>query len=278
MKSVLVTGASSGIGLATALHLAGQGYRVFAGVRDVEESVGLDLAAHGTIRTVELDVTDEPSIAAAMETVRSEVGDAGLAGVVNNAGEGFPGPLESLSLDDLRRQLEVNVVGQVAVTQHALPLVRQARGRIVFVGSIGGKLAVEFAGAYNASKFAMEGIADSWRQELQPEGIKVSLIEPGVVKTAIWDKAVARLDAADRAGTAHPRYRERLHAFRASLVKANEDGMDPEQVARVIETALSSPRPSTRYPVGASAALAYRLKPWIPDSIYDRLARRVGGA
>jgi NAD(P)-dependent dehydrogenase (short-subunit alcohol dehydrogenase family) len=124
----------------------------------------------------------------------AEVG-GGLDGLVNNAGIGVPGPLEGLAADDLREQLEVNVVGQVAVTQAALPLLRQAAGRIVFVGSVGGRLASQFAGPYHASKFAMQAIADVWRQELEPEEIAVVLVEPSTISTPIWDKATERLDS-----------------------------------------------------------------------------------
>ena len=135
-----------------------------------------------------LDVSDDASIARALRRIER------LDAVVNNAGIGLPGPLEALPREDLRRQLEVNVLGQIAVTQAALPLIRAANGRIVFVGSIGGVLASQFAGAYHASKFAIEAIADVWRQELDPEGIAVILIEPSTISTNIWDRAIAGVD------------------------------------------------------------------------------------
>jgi hypothetical protein len=167
----------------------------------------------------------------------AEVGGS-LDGLVNNAGIGVPGPLEVLSADDLREQLEVNVIGQVAVTQAALPLLRAADGRIVFVGSVGGQLAAQFAGPYHASKFAIEAIADVWRQELEPEELAVIVIEPSAISTPIWDKAIERIDMLLRGRTrGSARYRERLSGFRDSLRSADEHGKAPDDVAETIETA-----------------------------------------
>ena len=193
MSAFLVTGASSGIGAATALRLDADGHHVFAGVEDASDTAAL-ASGSGRLRVVVLDVTLAASINAAVEEITSHLAGRGLDGLVNNAGVGFPGPLEVLPLDDLRRQLEVNVVGQVATTQAMLPLVRKAAGRIVFVGSVGGVLASQFAGAYHASKFAIEAVGDVWRQELEPEGIDVILIEPSAISTPIWSKAIDYLD------------------------------------------------------------------------------------
>ena len=186
MKRILITGASSGIGAATALHLDRCGMEVFAGGARARRGDDALAGASDRLRRISLDVTDAGSIAERDRRRRRRR----LDGLVNNAGIGVPGPLELLSAEELRRQLEVNVVGQVAVTQAALPLLRAAGGRVVFVGSVGGKLASQFAGAYHASKFAMEAIADVWRQELEPEEIAVILIEPSAISTPIWDKAV----------------------------------------------------------------------------------------
>jgi NAD(P)-dependent dehydrogenase (short-subunit alcohol dehydrogenase family) len=193
MASYLVTGASSGIGEATALRLDADGHEVFAAVEPDADPAGL-AAASERLSLLALDVALPASIAAAVDEVAGRLAGRGLDGLVNNAGVGFPGPLELLALEDLRRQLEVNVIGQVAMTQAMLPLVRQAGGRIVFVGSVGGILASQFAGAYHASKFAIEAIGDVWRQELEPEGIEVILIEPSAISTPIWSKAIAYLD------------------------------------------------------------------------------------
>ena len=201
MSCFLVTGASSGIGAATALRLAADGHEVFAGVEDATDAAAL-AGASEHLHVVVLDVTSTPSIDMAVDDVTGRLAGRGLDGLVNNAGVGFPGPLELLPLHDLRRQLEVNVVGQVATTQAMLPLVREAGGRIVFVGSVGGVLASPFAGAYHASKFAIEAVADVWRQELDPEGIDVILIEPSAISTPIWAKAIdlpRRPDAVDLA-------------------------------------------------------------------------------
>jgi NAD(P)-dependent dehydrogenase (short-subunit alcohol dehydrogenase family) len=195
--------------------------------------------------------------------------------LVNNAGVGFPGPLELLALEDLRRQLDVNVIGQVAMTQAMLPLVRQAAGRIVFVGSVGGILASQFAGAYHASKFAIEAIGDVWRQELEPEGIEVILIEPSVISTPIWSKAIAYLDELQQSTSPRMvRYRERLTAFRESLHSADEHGKAPEDVAEVIAQALTAKKPNARYVVGAAGRFAAVLRPLIPDRVADKLAER----
>jgi NAD(P)-dependent dehydrogenase (short-subunit alcohol dehydrogenase family) len=276
MQNILVTGTSSGIGEATALHLADLGMRVFAAVRDPRDGDMLRAKAstHGSIQPVTLDVRDEDSIRRAVDQIRAAVGTQGLAGLVNDAGEGFPGPLEIIELAQLREQLEVNVVGQVAVTQAALPLVRQARGRIVFVGSIGGRVAVQFAGPYHASKYAIEAIGDCLRQELAPDGIAVSIVEPGPISTGIWQKAEERIDALLTRSPQVDRYRERLLKVRDSLQSADEKGASPHDVATVIAKALTASRPATRYPVGAPAKLTAVLKPWIPDKLYDAVARR----
>jgi NAD(P)-dependent dehydrogenase (short-subunit alcohol dehydrogenase family) len=274
MACFLVTGASSGIGAATALRLDADGHEVFAGVLDEADGAGL-AAASDRLRVVVLDVTSAASIEAAVAGVSGHLAGRGLDGLVNNAGVGFPGPLELLALDDLRRQLEVNVVGQVATTQAMLPLVRRASGRIVFVGSVGGILASQFAGAYHASKFAIEAIGDVWRQELEPEGIDVILIEPSAISTPIWSKAIADLDALRQSSS--PRmtpYRERLAAFRESLQSADEHGKPPEDVAEVIAQALTDERPDARYVVGAAGKLATALRPLVPDRVADKLAQR----
>jgi NAD(P)-dependent dehydrogenase (short-subunit alcohol dehydrogenase family) len=274
MSNILVTGASSGIGAATALRLDADGHDVFAGVLDEADTAGL-AAASERLRVVVLDVTSAASLETAVVEVTEHLAGRGLDGLVNNAGVGFPGPLELLALDDLRRQLEVNVIGQVATTQAMLPLVRQASGRIVFVGSVGGVLASQFAGAYHASKFAIEAIGDVWRQELEPEGIDVILIEPSAISTPIWSKAIAHLDRLRQSTS--PRmvpYRERLIAFRATLESADEHGKPPEDVADVIAQALTAEHPDARYVVGAAGKLATALRPLVPDRVADKLAQR----
>lgn len=276
MTTVLLTGASSGIGAATALALDEAGMTVFAGFRDPDDAVPLQKGASQRLHVITLDVTDADSIAAATTMLEERLGDAGLDAVVNNAGAGIPGPLEILPIDQLREQLEVNVIGQVAVTQAVLPLLRRAGGRVIFVGSIGGKVAVQFAGPYHASKYAMEAIADSWRQELEPDGIAVSLIEPGPIATPIWAKAAERIDKL--LATASPqtaRYTDRLRSFQETLRSQGKSGSSPAEVAETIERAITAEKPSSRYAVGADAKLLSAVRPLIPDKLLDAVGKRL---
>jgi len=278
MQNVLITGASSGIGAATALALDGQGVKVFAGVEHAGDGDTELASASPRLQHVVLDVADDDSIAAAFELIERELGGAGLDAVVNNAGIGIPGPLEALSRDDLREQLEVNVLGQIAVTQAALPLIRRAGGRVVFVSSIGGVLASQFAGAYHLSKFALEAVGDVLRQELDPEGIPVVLVEPSTISTPIWDKAIARLDALTESGSSRlTPYLDRLREFRETLHSADEHGKPADDAADVIVKALTAERPDTRYVVGADGKLATALRPLIPDRLLDKLTERASG-
>ena len=184
MRSVLVTGASTGIGRATALRLDSSGWQVFAGVRKDADAESLGAEASPRLVPVTLDVTDPGQIAAAADRIEAEA-EGGLDVLVNNAGVAVPGPLETVPLDDLRHQLEVNLIAYVAVTQAMLPQVRRAEGRIVFLASIGGRIAFPFGGPYHASKFATEAIGDVFRQELRPWGIDVAIIELGSSDTPI---------------------------------------------------------------------------------------------
>lgn len=269
--SVLVTGASKGIGEATALRLAGAGWQVFAGVRREADGEALQQRGGEAVVPVLLDVTDSEQIAAAAEVMREATGGV-LHGVVNNAGMAVAGPLEFLPPESLRRQLDVNVVGQVAVTQAVLPMIRAARGRIVMIGSIAGRSALPFVGPYSASKFALEAIADTLRVELMPWGVHVSLIEPGVIATPIWqtsiDAALAMLE--DAAPVVMEYYGERLGAIRRRAERGT-GGMSPDVVARVIERALTSSTPRTRYMIGRDAKLRLWLERVLPDRARDRV-------
>jgi NAD(P)-dependent dehydrogenase (short-subunit alcohol dehydrogenase family) len=262
-RAVLVTGASSGIGQASALRLATSGWRVFGGVRSEEDAERM--REHG-IEPLQLDVTDSETIAAAADVVGSE-----LHGLVDNAGIAIAAPLELVPLDELRHQLEVNVVGQVAVLQAFLPLLRRSQGRVVLVGSVGGRSALPFLGPYAASKHALEAIADSLRVELAPWGIGVSIVEPASVKTAIWTRGAAQADVM-RAGISHDRnelYAARIERFRAVALKRGP-GIDADVVARAVERALTASRPKARYLVGRDA----HLRAWIerlPTRLRDRL-------
>ena len=273
-RYVVITGASSGIGEACALYLAHLGFGVFAGVRTEEAARALRTRGSGRIEPLFLDVAAPGSIASAAETVTQAVGKARLAGLVNNAGIAVAGPLEFLPIEELRRQLEVNVVGQVAITQGLLPLLREGNGRVVNVGSIGGKIAGPLLGAYAASKFAMEGLTDSLRRELEPWGIHVAIIEPGAVRTPIWNKSLV---AADALLQQFPRralvlYSTEIERQRESALEAARKGIPPEIVARAVAHALTAKRPKTRYPVGRDARVASVLVRLLPDRMLDRIA------
>src|SRR5262245_48745637 len=193
---VVITGTSTGIGAACAKRLAKGGFSVFAGVRRREHGAALQQHIDGDVTTLIIDITDAASIAAAAETVSAAVGDRGLAGLVNNAGIVKPGPLEFQPLVQLREQLEVNLFGHIATTQAFLPLIRAGAGRIVNVGSIGGRLVLPLHGGYSASKFAIEAVTDAFRLELRQWKIPVSLVDPGGTTSAIFDKTLAALDDA----------------------------------------------------------------------------------
>jgi NAD(P)-dependent dehydrogenase (short-subunit alcohol dehydrogenase family) len=272
--TVLVTGASTGIGESTALHLRELGFEPVAGVRSDEDAERL---ARSGLRTVKLDVTDAGQIAA----VGEELGAGALAGLVNNAGIGVAAPLEFLPLDQLRRQLEVNLVGQVGVTQALLPALRRGRGRIVNVSSIGGRVALPLLGPYNMSKFALEAFSDSLRRELRGQGVDVIVIQPGGIKTPIWKKSNALADELAEAITPEGErlYGRMIEAVRAETYKIEQDrGLPPRDVAEVIGTALTSSRPWSRYVIGKEAksrAVAARV---LPDRVMDRLiGRALGG-
>ena len=279
MRSVLITGASTGIGRATALRLDAGGWRVFAGVRKEEDAAALREAGSQRLEPLMLDVTEADQIAAAAQRIGAEVGEGGLDGLVNNAGIGVPGPLETLPIDDFKRQIAVNLTAHVAVTQAMLPSLRRARGHIVFITSIGGLMAFPMFGAYNAAKFGLEAVGDVFRQELRPWGISVSIVEPGSIATPIWERGEEEVDAiAARARDGHAAlYGEAIEAYREVAMKTAARGIPPEKVAVKIERALSARRPRTRYLVGADArgqAVAARI---LPDRLVDWLVARVSG-
>ena len=266
MKTVVVTGASSGIGLACCVRLASAGWRVFGGVRTDEDAAAL---GERGLEALRLDVTDAEQIAAAAHAVGPS-----LDGLVDNAGIAIAAPLELVPLDELRHQLEVNVVGQVAVTQAFLPALRRARGRIVLMGSIGGKSALPFLGPYAASKHALEAIADSLRVELRPWGVAVAIVEPASIATPIWQKGASRADAmrASAPPEVEELYAPAVERFRKVALSRGPGG-DPDEVAKVVEHALTSSRPKTRYLVGRDA----HLRAWIerlPTRLRDRVLSR----
>lgn len=275
-RAVILSGASSGIGFTTAAVLARDGFVVYGGVRSDQAAATL-AAVHERIRPLRLDVTDAASIATAAETF--ERSGLPLAGIVNNAGIAVAGPLEYVSLGELRSQFEVNVFGPIALTQAFLPRLRADRGRIVFVGSISGRFAVPFIAPYSASKFALRALADALRMELSPLGVAVSLIEPGSVKTPIWQKGRERYEryVESLPAQALRLYGTALDAIRRQSAREERTGIPPERVAAAIAHALLAPQPHARYLIGTPARIGSLLVTLLPPRLHDRLIRKAMG-
>ena len=275
-KSVVISGASTGIGAACALDLAKHGFRVFAGVRDPDDGRRLEQLGNGAIQALPLDVTTAADIAAAAAAVEKAVGPQGLWGLVNNAGIAVIGPLELVPIEDLRQQLEVNLIGHVAMIQAMLPWLRVARGRIVNIGSFNGFMSPPYFAPYAASKYAMEAITDSLRVELRTWGIGVSIVEPRSTDTPIWRKSgdiSARMSSSVSAERMQL-YEKDLKAVRDTAEKLAKTAMPVRRVTWAVRHALSVTRPRTRYPVGLEARLAMRLARLLPDFVRDWLVMR----
>ena len=274
--AVVVTGASTGIGRATALLLDRKGYTVFAGVRKEQDAKSLSDAGSERLTPITIDVTKERSIASARDKVGEAVGEGGVVGLVNNAGVGNGGPVETLDLQDLRDVLEVNLVGQVAVTQAFLPLVRAVKGTIVFIASIGGRIASPFMSPYNTSKFAVEALGESLRSELAPWDIDVVVVEPGSINTPIWSKGAETIDEqTDKMSDDAKRlYGKQLERMEKVLFETASRGISPEKVADVIQKAIASDKPKHRYLVGTDAKIAARLKGNLPDRTFAGVVGR----
>jgi NAD(P)-dependent dehydrogenase (short-subunit alcohol dehydrogenase family) len=267
--TVLVTGASSGIGRACAERLAGHGWRVLAGARSTAALAALEAIAG--VEAIRLDVTDPEQVAAAAAAAGPR-----LDALVNNAGVAVTGPVEVLDLDEWRHQLDTNLLGQVAVTRALLGAVIAARGRIVNVSSIGGRVALPLFGPYAASKFALEAMTDALRRELRGQGVAVVAVEPGAVATPIWGKGIeggdavtARMDAAQQ-----QRYGHLVTAVRRLAERNDREGIAPAQVAGAVEAALTASRPRTRYVVGRQARVRATLARGLPDRVMDGLVAR----
>ncbi|MEO8696261.1 MAG: SDR family NAD(P)-dependent oxidoreductase [Acidimicrobiales bacterium] len=275
-KNVLITGASTGIGEAAALHFDRLGWRVFAGVRKEEDGDRLRAEATERLTPVLLDVADEAQVNDALAKVDGLLGEDGLDGLVNNAGISVGGPIEVLPLDEWRRQFEVNLLGQIAVTKAALPALRRAFGRIVFVGSISGRSAPAYLGPYAASKYALEAVASSLREELRPWGIRISMVEPGVIDTPIWRKGptleefVAMVDEERFA-----LYRAQLEGMAGHIETIAARGIPASKVAKTVEHALTATRPLYRYLVGRDAQIIGITQRALPDRIAMRIRRKL---
>jgi NAD(P)-dependent dehydrogenase (short-subunit alcohol dehydrogenase family) len=272
VPSVLVTGASRGIGRSIVTALAAHGWTVIAGVRNEQHAAAITAVDPQRISAVIVDVTDAEQIAALDSSLPER-----LDAVVNNAGVVVGGPIETVSPSELRRQFEVNVIGQLAVTQAALPRLRRTRGRVVFISSVNGKLAFPLIGAYCASKFAIEAAADTLRMELRPWNIAVIVIEPAQTDTDIWRTADGLVDDATAAMTAEQRglYARHMTGLKKSIPLSQRLAGPPEKVAAVVEAALSARRPRARYVVGVGPTLQLALMSKLPVGARDWLLRRV---
>lgn len=279
MRSVVITGASSGIGESCVRYLASRDWRVFATVRKEEQAVRLKQVSPGNISPILLEITDQSSIRQLAETVYSELKDAGLNGLVNNAGVAFSNAIEFLDLSDLRGQLEVNFVGQVAVIKALIPLLRKGKGRIVNISSTSGRIALPFLSPYASSKFALEAMSDALRVELRPWGIKVSIVEPGSIKTPIWDKSVQTAQERKRnlPPEAFELYGKVFNKFQETASEIGRTGLSPQKVSRAIELALISRRPKARYVIGKGTRWFLLVERFIPVWLRDWfIARQVG--
>jgi NAD(P)-dependent dehydrogenase (short-subunit alcohol dehydrogenase family) len=263
-RIALVTGTSTGIGRACALHLAQRGFEVLAGVRKPED-------APPGLEPVQLDVTSEDDI----DAVAQRIG-ANLHALVNNAGIAVNGPIESLPVAEWRRQFEINVIGQVAVTRALLPALLNARGRIVNISSISGRFALPMVGPYTASKFALEAVSDSLRREVGPHGVHVSVVEPGAIATPVWSKSRATGEHVvdNMTADARRRYDTLINAVRREAARMERDGLPPATVAEAVGHALTARRPRTRYVVGRDAKIRAVMARVLPDRALDALVRR----
>jgi NAD(P)-dependent dehydrogenase (short-subunit alcohol dehydrogenase family) len=274
MNSVLISGASTGIGEACAVHLAQHGWRVFAGVRTRHAADRLRAAAPG-IHPLMLDITAASQIAEAVMEVASEVGADGLQGLINNAGIAITGPLEFLPAEALRKQMDVNFFGQVELTRACLPLLRSGHGRVLNISSVGGRIVAPFLAPYSVSKFALEAFTDGLRRELHPWGIHVISIQPGAIATPIWKKS---LQTGQSIRSTLPVEAETLYGaamnrvVKRSLLSAAR-GISVQHVARLAHVALTSRRPRPRYVIGRGTWLAVTLSRLLPDELLDWLMR-----
>ncbi|GHO56114.1 SDR family NAD(P)-dependent oxidoreductase [Ktedonobacter robiniae] len=274
--AVLITGAAGGIGAATARRLDASGFQVFAGVRRSSDGEKLQRDISARITPVLLDITDSVSVAQAAETVTRVIGNAGLVGLVNNAGMIVEGPVELVPIEEVRKQFEVNVIGHIAVTQAFLPLLRKARGRIINIGAPTGLVSIPYLGVLSASKAALESVTDALRSELRPWGISVSIVEPAAMQTEIFQKSKA---SAQQAREQLPGELVQLYAPALAAVakaSASQPLENPDVVVAAIVQALTSRSPKTRYFAGRGLRMIAVLR-LLPDRTRDGLLLRALG-
>jgi len=275
-RAVLITGCSTGIGRATAIQLAAAGFPVYATARRLESIA--DLTDHGC-RVLQLDVTDEGSMSKAVSLVEGERGCVGI--LVNNAGYGLEGPVEELSIEEMRREFETNLFGPTRLSQLVLPAMRrQGWGKIVNLSSVGGLITVPGGGAYHASKHALEALSNALRFEVEGFGIDVIVVEPGAIKTRWVETTVEGLKDAEAVRSDDSPYADFTRALGRQLQGAHEGLLGlaagpPELVARTIERAITSERPRTRYVVPAVSRVFVSVNRWLPDRLWDALMRRL---
>ncbi|MBN9389344.1 MAG: SDR family oxidoreductase [Chloroflexi bacterium] len=279
--AILVTGTSSGMGRACALRLDRAGYTVFAAVRKETDAQALKTQGSERLKPVILDVTDLESITSACREISKQLDETGLklVGLVNNAGIGVTAPVECVPLDELRKQYEVNVIGQVAVIQAFLPLIRAGKGRIINVGSVGGKITLPFGGPLCSSKYALESLNDALRMELRPWKIPVVLVAPGSIKTPATKKL--ETDSEEMLKRFSPDavklYGNAYRSFVKAFHKREERGVGPEVMAETVFKVLNAHRPRNRYPVGPLSRLLPLMAKWLPTGLFDKLRVRLFG-
>jgi len=277
-KSVVVTGASTGIGWAVAQVLTKRGFHVFGSVRKAADAERLKAAFGEAVTPLVFDVTDEAAVRKAARTVEAALDGRPLAGLVNNAGIAVAGPLLHLPIDEWRKQLEVNLTGVVIATQAFAPLVGARLpaagqpGRIVNIGSVGGRNANPFMAPYCATKFGLEGLSESLRRELLPFGVDVIVVAPGAVATPIWDKA----DETDTAAYANTVYGPALDRLRAYMLSIGKSGLPPEKIGETVYTALTAAKPKVRYTVTPQPG-QFLMSQVLPKRTLDRIVgKRLG--
>jgi NAD(P)-dependent dehydrogenase (short-subunit alcohol dehydrogenase family) len=276
MKTIFITGTNSGIGLATARRFDILGWRVIAGVLPSDDTSELRANLSDNAYIIDIDITQAGDISKARQTIGKIIGDDGLHGLVNNAGIAVTGPIEALPMEAIRQQFEVNFFGHVAMTQALLPAIRQAKGRIVNITSILGRVTVPFSAPYCASKYAMEAYSDSLRMELMPDGIEVIIIEPTIIGTNIWTKQQTWQDEmmSELPPQQQAKYENRLKILRTTTDEQASLGESPDIIADTIQHAMTSKRPKARYTVGREANAFLFLAKSMPSRWRDQILMR----
>lgn len=271
--SVVITGASTGIGQAAAIHLAKNGHQVFAGVRKAKDGETLRTLEPKIIPVI-LDVCSTESLKKAAHEIAGFRDKSRTFCLVNNAGIAVSGPVEALKMSEWRKQFDVNVFGLIEATQIFLPMIRETKGRIINVSSINGRMSAPFMGAYSASKFAVEALSDAMRIELAPLGVNVTVIQPGPIATPIWAKGIDHRDEvmAQCDSERLPIYMSMYEKFEKLLVAVSKRAIPVEHVAKAIEKELLSSNPAARVIVaGAKSHFETRLSEWLPEKVFDKL-------